>query len=324
MKPRLLLAFISILAFASCEAPDMPLPGITGKSGEMVVVMKDPLWDGTLGDTVFSTLSADVYGLPQPEPMFDVVQIRPSAFSSIFQTHRNVVVFNVNDTAKASVNMRKDVWAKPQTVIEVSGPTEAEVQALFLKRSDKVIDHFLKAEEERTLVSYNAQKNEEVMKTLKTDMGVTLTIPKGYSIVRSEEDVKWIRYQTKDITQSVLVYTEPYARDSTFSPQMMAAVMNMFTERSVPGPLDGSFMKINTVYPVQYTETQLADRYASELRGLWDVEGAIMGGSFVCRALLDERFNRVIYIHTFLFAPGKDKRNYVRQLEAIMASTKLS
>jgi hypothetical protein len=98
----------------------------------------------------------------------------------------------------------------------------------------------------------------------------------------------------------------------------------MFTERAVPGPLDGSFMKINTVYPVQYTETQLADRYASELRGLWDVEGAIMGGSFVCRALLDERFDRVIYIHAFLFAPGKDKRNYMRQLEAIMSSTKLS
>jgi hypothetical protein len=324
MKPSLITAFTFLLFFAACDAPKMPLPGVTGRANELVVVIKDPIWEGHLGDTVFSALTASVYGLPQPEPMFDVVQIRPSAFSSIFKTHRNVIVFNINDTLEPRLKMRKNVWAKPQTVIEVSGPDEKTIEELFLKRSDKVIDHYLAAEEERTLVSYRAQKNEEAITTLKTDLGVTLDIPKGYSIVRKEEDVQWIRYQTKDVTQSILVYTEPYARDSTFSPHMMAAVMNMFTERVVPGPNKGSFMKINTVYPVQYTETELADRYASELRGLWDLEGGIMGGSFVCRALLDERFNRVIYVHTFLFAPGKDKRNYMRQLEAILASTRLS
>lgn len=324
MKPSHLIVFAFLLFLAACETPQMPLPGVTGRANELIVVIKDPIWDGHLGDTIFKTLTADVYGLPQPEPMFDAIQIKPSAFSSIFQTHRNVIVFNMNDTLEPSLNLRKNVWANPQTVVEVSGPDEKTIEALFLKRSDKVIEHFLDAEQERTQVSYRAQKNEEVMTQLETDLGVTMDIPKGYSIVRNEEDVQWVRYQTKDVTQSILVYTEPYARDSTFSPQMMAAVMNMFTERVVPGPNKGSFMKINTVYPVQYTETQLADRYASELRGLWDLEGGIMGGSFVCRALLDERFNRVIYVHAFLFAPGKDKRNYMRQLEAIMASTKLS
>ncbi|MBL4585646.1 MAG: DUF4837 family protein, partial [Flavobacteriales bacterium] len=69
-------ALIFVLFTVGCEAPVMPLPGITGKSGELVVVMPDSYWKGAAGDTVFNTLAQYVYGLPQVEPMFNVVHIK--------------------------------------------------------------------------------------------------------------------------------------------------------------------------------------------------------------------------------------------------------
>ena len=178
----------------------------------------------------------------------------------------------------------------------------------------------IEAENARTLRSYIAQKNDEAIIGLKTDLSLKLAIPKGYSVVRNEADFKWIRHQNEDITQSILVYTEPYHRDSTFTPLVMAEVMDEFSKKYIPGPIDGSYMKIFREYPVQFSETELAGAYASELRGLWNLEGAIMGGPFVCKAMLDQPRNRVIYLHGFLFAPGKDKRNYLRQIESIIGS----
>jgi hypothetical protein len=325
MTPRKANCFLLVLLIlaASCDSPQMPLPGITGKAGELVIVMDDALWEASLGDTVFSRLSADVYGLPQPEPEFNVVHIRHSAFSRIFQTHRNLILFNIRDTLSSSLKLQKNVWAEHQSVIELNASSSAKAIELFLARSENIIQTFIEAEDERTIRSYQALKNDDVVAALKTDMNLKMAVPKGYSIVRSEEDFKWVRYETKDITQSLLVYAEPYHRDSTFSATVMATVMDEFTEKYIPGPVDGSFMKIYREYPVQFAETELAGVYASELRGLWDLEGGIMGGPFVCKAVLDQPRNRVIYVYGFLFAPGKDKRNYLRQTEAIMNSLQI-
>lgn len=316
-----LLSFL--ILFAACDSPQMPLPGTTGKAGELVVVMDDGPWDRALGDTVFAQLSADMYGLPQPEPEFDVVHIRKSAFSRIFQTHRNLVVFNIKDTLTSGVKLKENVWAEHQSVIEVNAKSENDALELFNRNSASIIQTFVEAENERTLRSYRAQLSEDVVTDLKNDMNLKLAIPKGYSVVRSEDGFKWVRYQTKDITQSLLIYTEPYQRDSTFSPKVMATVMDEFSEKYVPGPVDGSFMKVYRDYPVEFSEAELAGVYASELRGLWNLEGAIMGGPFVCKAVLDQPRNRVIYLHGFIFAPGKDKRNYFRQVEAMINSLEI-
>ena len=79
-------------------------------------------------------------------------------------------------------------------------------------------------------------------------------------------------------------------------------------------------MKVVTEYPPLMDECSLANVYASKLTGLWDMENELMGGPLVGYAILDEERNRVIYLYGFVFAPGKNKRNYVRQIDAIINS----
>ncbi|MFC2175918.1 DUF4837 family protein [Bacteroidota bacterium] len=313
--------FVLILfAFSACEAPKVPLPSVTGKAGELVVVMNETLWKQAAGDTVFNSLSQHVYGLPQPEPMFNVVHIKKNAFSKIFQSHRNILVANIGEGHQKKIELKSNVWATPQIVVEISAPDAATFIQLFTESLNRIISQVLKKEEERTLRSYRAQINHDAVALLSSNHFLKLAIPKGYNIARTEADFTWLRYETKDVTQSILVYTEPYKRPNTFTKDGMVSVADSITKIFVPGPTKGTYMSTYLEYPPLFTETALANIYTSSLKGLWHVDGALMGGPFVIYALLDEPRNRVIYLHGFVFAPGKNKRNYLRQVEAIINS----
>ena len=321
MKNALFLAVIVL--FAACDATEMPLPGITGKAGELVVVMPETNWDSEPGDTVFNTLTAPVYGLPQAEPIFNVVHIKSSAFTSIFQTHRNVLVANIGSDQKEKIEIKNDVWAKPQVVVELWASSEEKFVELFAQNQKQIIGHILKNEEARIKKSYNAQLNEDVVTPVKDKWGLSISVPKGYNIVRDETDATWVRYETKDVTQGLLIYSEPYTKDNTFTIDGMVEVMNKYSEQYVPGPDDGTFMSTFMEYPPNIKETSIDGVYATKLVGLWNVPGALMGGPFVSYAFLNADQSRVYYLHGFVFAPGKNKRNYIRQIEAIIKSTEL-
>jgi len=301
----------------------MPLPGITGKAGELVVVMDEQKWQGAVGDTVFSALTAPVYGLPQAEPMFTTIHIAPSAFSSIFQTHRNILLAHIDAQYEAKTEIKADVWASPQAVVEIWAPDDDSFIEQFNTYRERIVEFVLNKEYERIQKSYRAQLNPDAVAAVKEKWGLDMPIPMGYHIVRDTSDFTWIRYQTKDVTQSILIYTEPYTSDSTFTMNGMVMVMDRYAKRYVPGPDVGTYMETFTDYPPMLTPAAIDGKYAARLVGLWRVDRALMGGPFVCYAFLNSTSDRVYYLHGFVFAPGKDKRNHVRQVEAIIRGTRL-
>ncbi|MBI1286971.1 MAG: DUF4837 family protein [Flavobacteriales bacterium] len=323
LRNRVFLFLLPLLLFA-CNPPEMPLPGITGKAGELVVVMDEKEWKGLPGDTVFNTLSQHVYGLPQPEPMFNVVHIKSDAFTKIFQTHRNLLITSIGPEYKKRIELKTDVWSTPQVVIEIAAPTEEEFIELFSANASRIIGHVLKKEEARVIKSYASQLNKEAAGKIKSKFGVSLSLPYGYNIATDEDDFIWARYEDKDITQSVLIYSEPYEKENTFTKEGMVEAMDRFSKNYVPGPENGTFMSVYTDYPPLFEETSIGGRYASKLTGMWTVEGALMGGPFVSYATLNPTETRVIYLHGFVYAPGKNKRNYMRQVDAILNSASLN
>ncbi len=312
-----------LVATVGCNMPEMPLPGITGKAGELVVVMDENLWKGEAGDTVFNTLSQHVYGLPQPEPMFNVVHIKSAAFTKIFQTHRNIVYVNIGSEYQTSIELKTDVWADPQVVVDIKANSVDEFLTIFGDNAQKIIGHVLKTEQARTHKSYSAQKDGLVTDAINEKFGVEMTIPKGYVQISDQPNFTWLRHDTKDIAQNIVIYTEPYSKDNTFTQKGMMEVINAFSEKHIPGPDPGTYMSLYEEYPPSIKEITISDKYATKLAGLWNVERALMGGPFICYAFLDESETKVHYLYGFVFAPGKKKRNYMRQVDAILASAKL-
>jgi hypothetical protein len=316
MRGVLLLA--SVLILTACEKPVMPLPGTTGKAGELVIVMEEGYWDSRVGDSVYAAVTEPMYGLPQVEPLFDGVHIGTRAFTRIFQTHRNILLCTIDSAADASIEVRADVWSAPQLVIEITAPDTVAFMRVFHKNRSRIIDQFIGKEEERNRNSYGKQLAGEVADALAEDFGISLPVPKGFNVVSRKDSVIWLRYDTKDINQSLLIYTEPYTRQNTFTKEGMLEMIDRVGRAHVPGPSAGSYMRTFGEYPPRFTETSIGKLYATELRGLWYVEGDIMGGPFLCYAFLDEPRNRVVYLHGFVFAPAVDKRNLMVQLRSII------
>jgi hypothetical protein len=92
---------------------------------------------------------------------------------------------------------------------------------------------------------------------------------------------------------------------------------------NVPGPSSGSYMTTESRLPVTYKRFERNDHQMVEMRGLWKVEGDVMGGPFVSVAHIDPENARVVVTEGYVYAPEKpEKRNLIWQLEAILYSFK--
>ena len=97
MRAKSVLTFIAVtfLLLTSCTNGPRLMPSISGKAGEVVVVVNKGYWESDPGIALRSILAVDQPFLPQREPIFTLVNIPENAFSSIFQVHRNIVIVSI-------------------------------------------------------------------------------------------------------------------------------------------------------------------------------------------------------------------------------------
>ena len=74
---------------------------------------------------------------------------------------------------------------------------------------------------------------------------------------------------------------------------------------------------------VEYTPITLNGKYCGVMRGLWRMQGDMMGGPFVSHTRLDEKNHRVVVAEGFVYAPETDKRNFMRRIEAALFTLRL-
>ena len=68
------------------------LPNISGKAGEVIVVIDKGQWEGAVGTALRDSLACDCPFLPQREPLYTLVNVAPGGFTQMFQLHRNIII----------------------------------------------------------------------------------------------------------------------------------------------------------------------------------------------------------------------------------------
>ncbi|MCX6236600.1 MAG: DUF4837 family protein [Bacteroidia bacterium] len=297
------------------------MKSVTGKPGETVVVISKELWSGDVGDTISRYLSQPQLCLPQEEPILTVVNVPPDAFKT-FETTRNIVLTRIlPSVTEPSVTIQYDVWAKPQVVVSVQAPDEAAFIKIFAEKSDMIIATILRAEKMRLMAMYaqSKYKEETISDSLIKKHRFNLNIPRGYDIVKDTSDFVWIRYESPLTSQGILAYWYPYVSDSAFATSSLLHKRDSILRRNVPGALPGSFMSTEKRFIVSQIFKN-SGNYSVEIRGLWKVEGDFMGGPFVSLSTLDLAHKRVITVEGYLYSPKYNKRDYLRQVEAMIYS----
>jgi hypothetical protein len=298
---------------------------VTGRAGELVVVISEEAWAGKPGKLLRETLAQEHLALPQDEPLFDLVNVQHQGFKSIFKTTRNIVQTRISSNVDSSgVTFQDNVWASPQATVIIQAKNEGEFEKLLNENKDRIMSYFLKAEKDRLTQNYEKYYERGIYNVLNENFGVTLKVAPGFQIAEEKEDFIWLRYETPEIAQGVILYTFPYVSDSAFMVDYQLKVRDSILRSHVPGPTNGSFMATERRIEQINNFREHNGNYAAEMRGLWRVVNDFMGGPYISLAVLDAARQRIIVAYGYVYAPSKDKRNLLRQVEAMLYSLKLN
>ncbi len=323
------LLLVSGFLLSGCFSGDSGKPRSTGKTNMILVVTntKDQ-WNSDMGQVIRSYLGRELPGLPQPEPMFGFLNIADENLNDLYKKFHNILIVNIDPEWKGDVlaETKKDLWSYPQRVIKITAPDKAAFFEKFEEQKKTYLEMFNKLERERVLKNFKMAQDIGITSKLGNKFGIYLEIPGGFYIAEEEKGFLWLRHTVKKVKQDVelgiLIYTQDYLDTIVFDKDHIIALRDQVTKEYVSGPSRGSYMKVADEFyePVTlYAESFPAD-YAVETRGLWDVENDFMGGPFISYTFLDDHTNKVFTLDGYIYYPNEEKKNHLRELEAIFHS----
>ncbi len=313
------LVFFSVL---SCRDQKPPVSNFSGSLNEVLVIMNKNDWNGAAGDTVKAWFRQEQPGLPQPEPVLDMINLPRSSFEGNIKAYRNILYTEISPSVKEPVfEFKESPWIQSQKYFRIVAPDKESFIREFNAHKEEILRVFLKAEQDRQIAYYKRKPDPKIAAFLKEKYKLDCYVPSGYNINKDLKDFAWISRETKVDSRGLVVIERKFEGMEQFRYQRIIDTVNAALRRNIPGPLNGSYMAIDTVTPlVMKTYNYDEDHYAVMVRGLWTVVNDFMGGPFVMNVVLDKKNDRVVYMMGYVYAPDDKKRNMMRQVEAILFS----
>ena len=317
--PAFILVPVMVI-MASCGDSSLTrtLPNVTGATGEVVVVIDKALWKGSPGAAIREQVSPLLIGLPQPEPAFKVLAVNPAGFRDVYVAHRNLIIVKIaDDKTEPEIHYIRNRWADTQLVITVSGADSSSVAACIRKNGEAIRQRINDAERERLTSWLTESAGRERSIVSSGDNRWELIMPSGYKPDFNREGIMMVSAETPSTTQSVIVSVTD-RMTSRIGCIELANLTEKVTSAEVNGPDGGSFMVIEKKIPVSCRSFSRQGIDYIEMRGLWTLEGGFMGGPFISYAFIDEETSRAVVVTGFVYAPRDEKRELLRQVEALM------
>ena len=321
MKKILILCVVVISLMTSCKkALTVKVDNASiGIASEVLVIMDKNDWPQDIQDSVRKLLSIPQPCLNQAEPMFDVLLLDEQFFQADKQRHYNIVRFVKNQNDSAICDISKGLYANPQVYVEISGNDVYECLQAFVDRQEEIRAELYENDIRKIQAAYETILNVELQRRIKDKFGVLLTVPKDYSVAREGEDFLWIAYRTAVNDRFVMIYRS----DSTIiTKESMINDRNTFCRKFIEGEKDNVHPIVTRLADLPDARPMmLGNKIGMEMRGIWETENDFMGGPFYHFSYVDAQ-NKCISVDGFVYAPNEPKRNYLRQVEAIVKSVK--
>jgi len=313
-----LLCLLAGVYCVSCTMTSGSLPSAYGNTGEVLIVISDYHWKGACGDSIRNYFSEPVLGLPGIEPMFELMQ-QSSVSSSFMQKFRNIVNVNIDPGYEmAKLGAKADVYARHQLIFTLDAPSADSAIACIYRNKDLIIDGFLMKGRDAIIDDYKRAVAKQMVEQLREKYQVDIVIPVSYSLDVEEEDFVWIGREEGERQYGILMWKEPYLRTSQLATDSLIFKMNAMTRKYVSGRRAGSYMADEPTIPPVVRRFEKDGVYSVQMNGLWQMENDFLGGPYVSQTIVDLKRAQLVTAHGFVFYPSRDKRQMVRQLEAIL------
>ena len=304
-----LISLLLYILLSGCNrGKENQLPKSTGMPYEVVL-------EGDTDSIVTKMLTEDVTGLPQPEPLCRLIQVKKGKTRGNYLLVRTRIVVNIGER-DFSVRLSHDENAAPQNIIRI---TAQSAQQLRERLNGEKLRHIVDEVELKHLadiISGNPSKqNKEMQDEIKKMFGIDMKIPAAMNASKKAKDFIWISNNASSGMQNLLVMKvkseerrkgkvkseERRMKNSNAFHVNDKALIDSILRTNMPGETDSMYM----VIPV-----------LSE-RGLWEMKGDAMGGPYVMH-----RIHNNLYIIAFVYAPEMKKKILIKQLEAAISTIK--
>ena len=318
-----ILLAASVLLTTGCKSKVKRnvLPNVSGKAGEVLVVIERADWEADLGVAIRETLAEDTPYLAQREPLFALSNVPPGSFTSLFKVHRNLLLMNINpQNASFGVVYKNNVWAQPQALVQVNAADAAQALELYREAAVMIAEFYEQSERDRIIANAKLYEERALQDPVEKVTGGILHFPSGYRCRKYTDDFVWIADEKQYTNQTVLVYKYPVDGPDVFSLENIIRHRNAVMQANVPGMFEGSYMTTSTAQEPTARSLRYHGRDFMETRGFWEVHGDFMGGPFVSHSFYSPDGKDIIVLEAFVFAPRYDKRQYLRQVESLLYS----
>ena len=311
-----LISLLLYILLSGCNrGKENQLPKSTGMPYEVVL-------EGDTDSIVTKMLTEDVTGLPQPEPLCRLIQVKKGKTRGNYLLVRTRIVVNIgerdSESRDFSVTLHHDENAAPQNIIRI---TARSAQQLRERLNGEKLRHIVDEVELKHLadiISGNPSKqNREMQDEIKKMFGIDMKIPAAMNASKKAKDFIWISNNASSGMQNLLVMKvkseerragkgkvkseERRMKNSNAFHVNDKALIDSILRTNMPGETDSMYMVIP---------------HLSE-RGLWEMKGDAMGGPYVMH-----RIHNNLYIIGFVYAPEMKKKILIKQLEAAISTIK--
>ncbi len=317
---KIAISFILFFSFISCKNSPNLLPNVSGKAGEVLVVISNEQWQGNIGEVIRKILTQPCEGLPQREAMYSPTYVSPTGFTKLFKIHRNIIRISIDAQKKEGIFIRQDVWATPQTIISINACSTESFVKILSENSDKIINILEQAERDRVITNCIQYENKEIAKQVNKLFGGSPHFPIGYKLRKSSENFVWIENRKQYSTQGIFIYRYPANENDNFDLDKIISKRNQILKENVPGQFENTYMTTGKYVKPIIKFIKYKKRDFAEVKGLWEVENDFMGGPFVSHSFYSKDGKDIIVMETWVYAPKYSKRQYLRQTESILFS----
>ena len=326
MKNRLyFLLAIALLTVTSCKQKSVPAFKVdnfsTGKAGEMILAIDTNYWTKAARAEIYKVIQQPQPAINQIEPMFDVIECSNRDFLASFTKHRNILQFDINrNHANNTFELKRDPYTSPQIQTTIRGNNADSCLALFLAHKDEIIEAMYENDIKRLQNAHRKLNKPDLEKKIHDKFGISMTVPDGYFVGREEENFLWLCFRTPKNDRFVMIYKSPAYELTT---ENIVYERNRITKAYIQGAVQGAYPIVADVegFPLM-RERKQHYHDGVELRGLWASVRDKMGGPFYSYTMLSPDQTSCITVDGFVYAPQEKKRDYLREVEAIVKSIK--
>ena len=348
-----LLATLTLLiALAGCDIDYRARA--SGPEGQVTVVMDSTRWEGPVGAAVRTHIAPYVSTLPTPERAFDLRQMSLTSertFDNIKAQKNIVIIAPLSDSTREASFMRTrlseeaaqavqngqtavvakpNLWRQSQRVFFVTAATPQGLIDALQQQGDRINDVFHEVTLERMQRDmFEKERQYALEDTIMQRHGFAVNVQHDYQIAidttTESTGFVWLRRLLTDTRRGLFVHYVENADPSQLTPEWIYATRDSLTKQYLRGNV-GGYVKIDYRRPIETQNQDFLGRYAYITRGLWHMvgeneDGEMIqyggGGPFVNYAFYDQAQDRLYMIDGMVFAPGYNKREFLRQMEVI-------